>query len=38
MTNLEGLFLILPHFITIYWAYYGLDVPEWTNKQYCHQN
>ncbi|MBA7681267.1 hypothetical protein ES703_89605 [subsurface metagenome] len=38
MTDLEGKFLIHAHFNGIYWAYYGLDVPEWTRPEYNHQN
>jgi len=38
MTNLALLFLILPHFNGIYWAYFGLDIPEWTKPEYCHHN
>jgi hypothetical protein len=38
LTDLEKFFLTYLHFKGIYWAYLGLDVPEWTRAEYCHQN
>lgn len=30
--------MVYPGFNGIFWAYYGLDIPEWTKPEYCHQN
>lgn len=38
MTYYDRLVLILPHFNAIFWAYFEVDVPEWTRLEYCHQN
>jgi len=38
MTNLEANFLIQACFKGFSWAYFGLDIPEWTKPEYYHQN
>lgn len=38
MTDLEMLFYIHKHYNGVYWAFFAIDIPEWTLPQYLHQN
>lgn len=30
--------MVYPGFKAIFWAYFEIDIPEWTLPEYCHQN
>ena len=38
MTYYDRLVLVLNRYKGSFWAYFDLDVPEWTSPEYCHQN
>lgn len=38
MQGLELRLMCYPGFKAIFWAYFEVDIPEWTLSEYCHQN